>query len=280
MATTHVRNRTGLLGLALTVLAAGATGCDLPLFHASSTESAVFETGATPKIVVETFNGAIDISNGMDDEVVAEVTKRASGFDEQSAENNLDAIEVTMDQQGDEIRISVRRHGRTLGDAGASVVIAAPKGSQVELKSSNGHIVSEGMEGTLAARTSNGKIDVVEAHGTIDVHSTNGAVNIEAQDATVDARTSNGRIRFVGTLSDAEHEFTSSNGRIDLALPADAEFRFDAATSNGRIDIEFPYSSAGLKKSRRKKAGTVGEDPKCSIEIDTSNSSINIHKDD
>lgn len=272
-------SRRGLLGcLASTsLLTALALGCDMPLYRASETISDVFSTDAAPKIVVETFNGSIDLSNGQGNEVVVEVTKRASGFDDAKAAANLENIEVSLTQEGNEVHVRVKRVGSTVGDCGASVIIAAPADAQVQLKSSNGYIVSEGMRGSVEARTSNAKVDVVEATGRIDVDSSNGAILIEAKDAHVDAHTSNASIRFKGSLADQEHEFSTSNGSIDVVFPAEMPFRFEAATSNGGIDVDFPFDDND-SRSRRKKSGVVGQDPKCSIELSTSNASIDIRK--
>ena len=63
------RIHVGTLGLGLVLLVL-VSGCGLPLFTATETISEVFETGDAPTIVVETFNGSIDISNGEADEVV------------------------------------------------------------------------------------------------------------------------------------------------------------------------------------------------------------------
>ena len=273
-----VRNGLGMLslGLALLVLLAG---CSLPLFTANETFSEVFETGEAPTIVVDTFNGSIDISNGEDNEVVVEVTKHASGFDQRTAEESLDNIDVSLVEDDNEIRITVRRVGHTFGNCGASVIIAAPAGAKVVLKSRNGYIVSEGMQGGIDARTSNAKIEVFEGSGVIDVDSSNGSIRIEATNALVDAHTSNARIRFEGTLAEGAHKFKTSNGRIDVLLPPESQFCFKASTSNGRVDCEFPYQEESSRR-RRRLSGTVGEDPKCSLTLATSNSSIDIRRDD
>jgi DUF4097 and DUF4098 domain-containing protein YvlB len=279
MTRSNSTSRRALLGcLASTsLLTALALGCDMPLYRASETISDVFSTDSAPKIVVETFNGSIDLSNGQGNEVVVEVTKRASGFDDAKAAANLENIEVSLTQEGNEVHVRVKRVGSTVGDCGASVIIAAPADAQVQLKSSNGYIVSEGMRGSVEARTSNAKVDVVEATGRIDVDSSNGAILIEAKDAHVDAHTSNASIRFKGSLADQEHEFSTSNGSIDVVFPAEMPFRFEAATSNGGIDVDFPFDD-NHSRSRRKKSGIVGQDPKCSIELSTSNASIDIRK--
>lgn len=202
-----------------------ALGCDIPLHRASETLSEVFTTSSSPKVIVETFNGSIDISNGRDDEVVVEVTKRASGFDEAAAHRNLENVEVTMHATNyDEVVVRVKRISSTVGDCGASVVLAVPQTSVVELKSSNGYIVSEGLRGSLLARTSNAKIDVVDAAGRVEVDSSNGPILLEATDAHVNASTSNAAIRFRGTLAAADHEMNTSNAPIEVILPEDSQF--------------------------------------------------------
>lgn len=69
--------------------------------------------------------------------------------------------------------------------------------------------------------------------------------------------------------------FTSSNGDIRVWLPADAQFDFKAAASNGKIDCEFPFKS-DKARSRRHQARHMGDDPHRSLELTTSNASIDI----
>jgi hypothetical protein len=277
-----LRNAVGQAGLGLALLLA-SSGCDAldfaPLVTATTTLQEEFQTGPSPKIIVETFNGPIDISEGESSEVVVEVTKRAGGFDRQAAEANLDYVEVSILQKDDTIRVTAQRLGRRPGNCGASVVIAAPKAARLHLQSSNGHIVCERMQGGIDAKTSNAKLEIVEGRGAIDVTTSNGGIDIEATDAAVDAHSSNARIRFQGSLADKEHQFKTSNGRIDLFLPVKSQFRFDCSTSNARVQCGFPVASKD-RSNRRKMQGTVGENPACSIIATTSNAGINIREAD
>jgi DUF4097 and DUF4098 domain-containing protein YvlB len=69
----------------------------------------------------------------------------------------------------------------------------------------------------------------------------------------------------------------TSNGRITLALPADAEFRIDASTSNGKIKNGFDLDDKE-KSNKNHLRGTVGKDPKVAIKLRTSNGSIEIRE--
>jgi Putative adhesin len=266
------------LGLVLLALLVGCNALDFaPLATATKTVSEVFQTDDAPIIVVETFNGSIDISPGENDEVVVELTKRASGLDHSIAEEALDGIHVAMIQTGDTIHITARRAGRWGGNAGAAVVIAAPPKAQLQLKSSNGHIICEGLQGGIDATTSNGKLEIVEGRGRLDLASSNGGIAIDATDASVTAHTSNGRIEFRGSLAQSDHQFRTSNGRIDLVLPPDSQFALNGSTSNSHIDCDFPIESEG-KRHRSRLQGNVGQNPERTISVITSNGHIAIRK--
>ena len=93
----------------------------------------------------------------------------------------------------------------------------------------------------------------------------------------MDARTSNGRIEFRGSLAGEDQKFTTSNGKIELVLPDDFQFRLTAATSNSRVRCDFPIGGATGKK-RSHLEGSVGANPQCSIVVASSNGPIAIHK--
>jgi DUF4097 and DUF4098 domain-containing protein YvlB len=271
--------RNPLLIAGLLLLVVCSTGCDMPLYRATDTLSEVFQTNEKPTIVVETFNGSIDISNGTGNEVVVEVTKRGSGFSEEAARDSVNNVEVSIAQDDNQVVVKAHRLWRRFGDCGASVIIVAPPGANVVLRSSNGYIVAEGLQGPIDARTSNAKIDVVEASGTIDVHTSNGPILIEAEQATVDANTSNASIRFAGSLAGDENKLHTSNASIDVRLPADSQFEIDASTSNSVVDCDFDAETHKREDSRRRKlSATVGDDPQFALDLSTSNGSINIRK--
>ncbi len=90
------------------------------------------------------------------------------------------------------------------------------------------------------------------------------------------ARTSNARVKFHGSLAGAKQTFKTSNGRIELGLPADAQFEFEASTSNARVQCDFPFEREDSDKRNRRLSGTVGKNDDCSIVANTSNASIDI----
>jgi len=282
MTTYRMPTQLALSGIAVIgLLASGCGAIDISLGErAESQLSEVFQTGATPTIVVETFNGSIDISPSDSNEVVVEVTKYATGLDQASAAARLDEIDVTIAQEANTIRVVARRERRGIGEMGAAVVISAPKDATVSLHTSNGAIVSEAMAHSVKAVTSNGKIEIVDGNGDLDLKTSNGAILIEASGAEVDARTSNGKIDFKGSLAAGKHEFRSSNGAIQLTLPADAQFGYSATTSNGKVRCHFEGPRDGNKRQSRLKGTVGGEHPATTIELSSSNGAIDIRRAD
>ena len=147
---------------------------------------------------------------------------------------------------------------------------------QISAKSSFGEVNIDSPSTDVDAETSNGKIHVRGATGRIRAHTSFGDVAIAAQNVQVKAESSNGALTFAGSLADGESVLKTSFGSISVALPADAQFQLDAQTSFGTIDTGFTLAKDG-KTSKTHVRGTVGENPKASLKLVTSNGSISIN---
>jgi len=159
------------------------------------------------------------------------------------------------------------------------VELTVPARAILSLTTSNGEITSEGIQGQITARSSNGKVDIRGAKGKLDLETSNGAIVIDATEATLAAGTSNGDIHFAGTLDKGKHTLATSNGSIELVLPAAAQFQFEASTSNGTVTNRFPglQPSSGKPGSNRL-AGQVGSGSNADIDLklETSNGGITL----
>jgi DUF4097 and DUF4098 domain-containing protein YvlB len=258
-----------------------------------------FQTSKTPRVVVEMFNGGIDIVCGVEEgKVAAKVTKRGAGATQEEAEDDLTNVKVQMVQEGDTVRILARRaeDKPNPGNSGASATVEVPTGAVLDLRSSNGALKVVGLTGNVTGKSSNGAIHVKGGRGTLQLTTSNGPITIEgasgkldlntsngtititgARAAELNAQTSNGRIRFSGTLADGEHVLHSSNGGLTVTLPADLHFRVDASTSNGHISSAFDVKAKGTRTKTHLR-GAVGENPAVSLTLSTSNAGIEIKK--
>jgi DUF4097 and DUF4098 domain-containing protein YvlB len=288
------RKLTLLLIVALTLAACGAN-INISLFTAEEAVSQTF-TADKPHVVVQTFNGSIDVITGSDNTVKIDVTKRGGGNSQDAAQADLKNVEVTMTQDGGTIRVTAQRTDRRIdiGNSGAAAKLRIPNGSTLELRSSNGNITSSGPVADVTAETSNGWIDVKSALGQLDLQTSNGNVTVNggsgrlrletsnggidatADNVVIEGRTSNGSIHFTGSLAAGSSELRTSNAGIVATLPANASFSLDAETSNSKITSDFAVTTTGASDTLLR--GTVGSSPEASLTLNTSNGSIDLNK--
>jgi DUF4097 and DUF4098 domain-containing protein YvlB len=253
-----------------------------------------FKTKATPRLVVETFNGAIEVTAHPKGAVTAKVTKSAQAATEETAKEDLKNVDVQMTQDGDTVHITAKSVGEhPLTNRAAGVELQVPPGSTLDLhtsngkvtitapvgdakvRTSNGKIELKGGKGKLELKTSNGSITADGSAGTLDLRTSNGAISVKSTQASVTARTSNGAIHFTGALADGEHAFHTTNGSIHLSLPANAQFRVEGHTTHGKATSEFQFKDGDSAKKTNLK-GMVGDNPAATIKLHTSNGNIEI----
>jgi len=286
----------GLVSLATLNL----VGCGITSYRYSAQQeiSKSFTTESNPEIVVESFNGSIDVLAGIDNRnnVKATVTKHTRGKTKEAAQDDLDNIEVSITREGNTIHVvAINTDNDSWHGRGASVELEIPAGALLDLNTSNGQITVTGASGAVNAESSNGKIQIEGSNGPLTLHTSNGgitvkggigrldlktgngAIDVASKLVLVDAQTSNGSIRFDGTLAAGENSFHTSNGKISVHLPSEASFRVDAQTSNGRITSDYPLKERKTREEHRLR-GDVGDHPDTSIKLTTSNSSIEIRK--
>jgi DUF4097 and DUF4098 domain-containing protein YvlB len=239
-----------------------------------------FRTGAAPGLNVETFNGSIQVTAGTGTTITVEVTKQAHGKTEDEAQAELKNLDVTMTQDGDAVRVNAKRRERHPdASSGASAKIQVPPGAVLELKTYNGGVTVSGGGGAVNIGTSNGAIGVRDHTGKLNLRTSNGAIDIRAEKAAVTAKTSNGAVTFAGSLAAGDQTFHTSNGSITVSLPKGASFRIDADTSHGRVSSTFSVHGEQERK-KNQLHGNVGDNPKFSLKLHTSNGSIHVREAD
>jgi hypothetical protein len=222
------------------------------------------------RLTVETFNGSVEIS-GWDQNTID-----ISGTKYGPTQAAADALPVEIEHGATSADIRVVPPYDRRGRHGASLIIRVPRGVLLDrIVSSNGHIITSDGIGPARLKTSNAKIQVRDLKGNLDAQTSNGSVELVAIDGDVVAHTSNGRIqvdRVTGTV-----DATSSNASIhaDIGRP-DRMVR--AETSNGSIELTIPANYRGELRAHTNNAGitvNVLGDLNAHVVARTSNSHIN-----
>ncbi len=147
--------------------------------------------------------------------------------------------------------------------AAGTVTLTVPVETSLQIRSSNGGVRVDGVHGEVDASSSNGSVQLLNISGTVVADSSNGAIH-----ATMD------RVDPSKPIS-----FSSSNGTIDVTLPADLKANFKMRTVNGGIWTDFEMRLAGGQTDTRHGAmsGTVNGGG-VEASFTTVNGKIVIHK--
>ena len=242
----------------------------------SARETKTFTVKGLPNVVLDTFDGAIEIHSWDKPEVEVEIEKRAM---EQAL---IDEIKVQTDQQGDVVTIKVtgpRRtefRGVTIGmhiSPTARLRVVVPRSSNIQATSGDGSIRAEAVEGKILLTTQDGSVTAARIGGDIqirsgdgsirldnvtgklDLETEDGSIGLEAQPSVLKARTGDGSIRAMispdSTMTE-NWDLATSDGSIMLQLPGLFNAEIDAETSDGTVRSDHPQLSDGDRLERRR----------------------------
>jgi predicted small secreted protein len=170
-------------------------------------------------LVIDGFNGDIELTGTDGANAQLEFTKRARGRNDSAAREAL--ADVTVDESGtDDAYIFQLRADRTDRSA-VDVRGSVPVGTPLRINLSNG---------TVSLSAVDGPIDVDVANGTVRIGGT-------SRDVTVDL--SNGDI-WLGTRMiqpDGRIRLETANGTVTMRMPGSASAQVDARTSVGAVRV-------------------------------------------
>jgi len=304
--------RSGLLRLLLTLPILCLAGCDIEdwgnMERVTRDFHYTYPLHAGGRLSLETFNGSVEIS-GSDRDTV-DILGAKYGPTPEAA----DALRVVIDHTADSVTIRAVRPTERRNNQGARFTLLVPKNVILErVTASNGSIRVTGIAGPAHLHTSNGEIRAIDLKGDLGVETTNGAVELHLIEGAVhphtanghihaerlrgalDATTSNGGIRAAVERAGGEVRAETSNGTVELTLPAgfrsdvrahtsnssitlhlpaEVNARVDAHTTNGTISSDFEFRVQGeISKSRL--AGTIGSGGPL-FDLNTVNGSIRL----
>ena len=179
----------------------------------ATSERSVTPAGRT--LVVENFNGTIDIGVSDGPTALLRFTRRARGTDEATAADVLAGVTVTETAEDGRVRFVLSAQNPSL--AAVDVRGTIPRGTYLDLVLESGTVSVRGVDGPLRVRLDNGTVQVTGAAAPVDV---------QAQNATLDVSMSH--LTSGVTLATA-------NGTIALGLPVNASAAVDAQTQLGSV---------------------------------------------
>lgn len=265
--------------LALSATLAGCT-VNVNTEGATAQETHTFPVGTSPSVVLDTFDGSIQVHSWDRNEVEVIVEKQAQD------DGLLQQIVVEKSQQGDQVTLRVKgpassgMNGIQIGvvySPSARLRVAVPRATALDLRSGDGNVSVEDVAGTLAlrsgdgtisglrlsgdirARTDDGSIRLREISGKVDVETLDGSVVVNGMLTHLRAKSGDGSVRITAEKGSAlgdDWAIETGDGNVDLRLPEGLAAEVDASTSDGSIRSSYP----GLSVPERSAEEREGND--------------------
>lgn len=135
--------------------------------------------------------------------------------------------------------------------------VTVPRSMNVDVDNTNGSIRVSRVSGRHNLGTTNGRIEVTASAGSVEASTTNGAIDVE----------------LLSVAAGKPLRFSTTNGRIELAVPGAFAANIDAATTNGSITTDLPVATTRVSRNSLRGAINGGGTP---VRLRTTNGSIEI----
>jgi len=200
-----------------------------------------FTVDGVAELSLQTFDGSVEVRGWDRPEVVIEIEKRAED------KEAIDKITVLAEQAGNKIQVDVRHSGSStfvgigsFTSPSARLIVNAPRKINLVVRTGDGPVVVERLDGKLDLRSADGRIRATETAGDLLAESGDGSLALEDVEGRVEARTNDGTIRISGVPSAVRAR--SGDGSIVLRIRRGAVMTEDwmVATSDGSISAELP----------------------------------------
>ena len=245
-----MKRYSALTGLALMV-------CALGYAQESTGQRVVVPARNTthPRLVkVSLLNSGITVKTHTGKDVIVESTERDRERTRERTPDGMRRIDVPFGgfnvEEEDNV-ITIRSNVMS-----GNLVVTVPVDTSVQLRATQGTIVVDGLHGEIDVNSTNGRIEVMNISGTVVAETTNGSIR-----ATLD------RVDPAKPIS-----FSSTNGSIEVTLPADLKANLKMRSFNGSIWSDFDMKVTGGQPVQ----SSGGSDAKFQVKSDrTMNGTIN-----
>lgn len=234
--------------------------------RAQDTWTRSYEVAANGRVELINVNGRITAEPATDGKVTVEGVRTAKGSTDEAAKENLAKLEIREELSGDRVRVE-SRPPRLSGMSGHEIewTIKVPKGVIVDLRTVNGGIRINGLQGEVHAKTTNGGVKGNDVAATLlEASSVNGGIEISFATA-LDAN--------------ASVDLETVNGGVEVSLPSASKATITARAVNGGVqvndlDVNRTNEPSSFDMKRRLEGTMNGGGAK--INISTTNGGVRI----
>jgi hypothetical protein len=201
-----------------------------------------FDATGVVDLHLSTFDGPIEVRSWDQPEVRVVVEKR--GQDKTA----VSKIQVASSRKDNRIEVNARHAGGrnvvigigVFTSSSAKLIATVPRKANLVLRTDDGAVVVDRVDGRVDARTDDGSIKVIESSGELIVESRDGSIHLDGIAGRVEARTGDGSLRISGAPTVLRAR--SGDGSIVLRLSEGTVMAdgWTIQTSDGSISAYLP----------------------------------------
>jgi Putative adhesin len=221
----------------------GRDGVSVDVVHGKAADEwkRSYRLGPGDHLEIVNVSGLISASRaeGQEVEVVAMREVRAST--DEAAKAILAKAEMVERVAPDRVSIESRVDRRGGGRLTVQFTVRVPPGLDVSLKTQDGGVRLNGLEGTVAANSVNGAVIGRGLSGAVTALTVNGPVRVELTAVTGDSR------------------FTTVNGPVEIALAPSVNASFEASVTNGNVVVARDVPLWAAERTQQRVVGRINQ---------------------
>ena len=232
------------------------------------------------RIVAGTSNGNIVVAGTTDGVVRVQIRKVVRAPSLSEAEDYARDVQIFVKRRGSAVHV-YKEYPRFPRDVQVEVSydILCPARLDIDLRTSNGNIEIQDVEAVTQVKTTNGNVQFRGNPGYLEIKTSNGNIRasvIQLRDMA-QLETTNGRVTVVVHSGVAPISAATTNGSIDVTLPAGFSGKLDASAVNGRAQSAFDVPRpTGSRQNRL--SGTLGSGGDTLVQLRAVNGNVSLWK--
>lgn len=208
-------------------------------------QSEFFRVREIPKVTVHTTIGNVEVLQNPDINGVKVDLFLDRSFSLWSGRRSLDNFRIIIQQQGDHIIASVEDkksgHVPSNSDIKFHFLVQTPQKATTNLRTFNGNILLENIEGHHFIQNQSGNITINRARGEVRIVSTTGDIDLSDLEGNIYAKTVSGHVNVIS--NSGEVRIRSVSGDITASGITGT---LVSATTSGNIFADFMNVSKGI----------------------------------
>jgi len=180
-------------------------------------------------------NGQIDVKGTQGADVKVKAFREVTSNSDEDAQRRLKELKMREDVTADRVFIQAETGADHLGfgrGVGVRYEVEVPAGLTVTVKTMNGGVRLDDVEGKITAATTNGNVSGEAVMGELQGSTVNGSVSMTLDGVSGDVR------------------LTTVNGAVRLEVPPTVNADLDAATVNGGVSVDDKLGLADVSRDR------------------------------